>query len=238
MPEFHKPPPLNIKCTSADCDNDLHCFKQLKRMTDEQRGKCRYCGAQLVDWDRLHVRDFADVEYTFAALKNEMIRHYFFHREVDERALRHAQRKGRIRLKEDARHRLGKHLAVAQPARDGRQTPVPWKRDFLRSARNGHMLPDMSRILAQHSEGQGIDRRRAGLLHRIGRLLSGRTATGIGGDAHQSAKHATSSAPSLVNAGAELMKHHETVDATPRELTSTQTAAPNPTPSHQRNAAH
>ena len=34
------------------------------------------------------------------------------------------------------------------------------------------------------------------------------------------------------------MKHHETVDATPRELTSTQTAAPNPPPSHQRNAAH
>ena len=123
MAEFKKPAPLDIRCTSADCENEQHCFKQLKKMTDEQRGKCRYCGADLVDWDRLHVRDFADVAYTFAALKNEMIRHYFFHRELDEKAVRHAQRKGRIQLKEAARYRLTKYLAPAQPARDGRQTP-------------------------------------------------------------------------------------------------------------------
>ena len=65
MPEFQKPPQLNIKCTSADCENELHCFKQLKKMTEEQRGKCRYCSADLVDWDRLHVRDFGDVELHF-----------------------------------------------------------------------------------------------------------------------------------------------------------------------------
>ena len=123
MLEFQKPPQLNIKCTSADCENDLHCFKQLKKMTEEERGKCRYCGADIVDWDRLHVRDFGDVQYTFAALKNEMIRHYFFHRELDERAVRHAQRKGRIQLKVAARSRLTKYLASAQLARDGRQTP-------------------------------------------------------------------------------------------------------------------
>ena len=54
MSEFQWLPPLDIKCTSADCENELHCFKQLKKMTEEQRGKCRYCGADLVDWDRLH----------------------------------------------------------------------------------------------------------------------------------------------------------------------------------------
>ena len=118
-----KPPPLDVKCTSADCENELHCFKQLKKMTDDQRGKCRYCGADLVDWNRLHVRDFGDVHYTFAALKNEMIRHHFFHKEIDDRAVRHAQRKGRILLKEAARHRLAKYLTPAQPPRDGRQTP-------------------------------------------------------------------------------------------------------------------
>ena len=123
MPDFQKPPPLNIKCTSADCENELHCFKHLKKMTEEQRGKCRYCGADLVDWDRLHMRDFGDVAHTFAALKNEMIRHFFFHGELDERAVRHAQRKGRVQLKEAARHRLGKYLSPATPARDGRQTP-------------------------------------------------------------------------------------------------------------------
>ena len=123
MTEFKKLAPLDVKCTSADCENELHCFKQLKKMTDEERGKCRYCGADLVDWDRVHVRDFADVAYTFAALKNEMIRHEFFHREIDERAVRHAQRKGRLELKKAARDRLRKYLAPAEPARDGRQTP-------------------------------------------------------------------------------------------------------------------
>jgi Domain of unknown function (DUF4186) len=124
MAEFHKPPPLDIKCTSTDCDNDLHCFKQLKKMTQDQRGKCRACGADLVDWNRLHRRDKSDASYTFQALQHELIRHHFFHRTVDEDAKRHAQRKGRIALKDSARARLRKHLAVADPPRDGRQTPL------------------------------------------------------------------------------------------------------------------
>lgn len=124
MVEFQKPPPLDIKCTSTDCNNDLHCFKQLKKMTPDQRGKCRACGADLVDWKRLHRRDKGDASHTFAALQHELIRHHFFHRPVDDVAMRHAQRKGRIALKEAARARLGKYLAVAEPPRDGRQTPL------------------------------------------------------------------------------------------------------------------
>jgi Domain of unknown function (DUF4186) len=124
MAEFHKPPPLDIKCTSVDCGNDLHCFKQLKKMTHDQRGKCRACGADLVDWSRLHRRDKNDASHTFEALQHELIRHHFFHRPVDEDAKRHAQRKGRIELKDSARDRLRKHLAVAEPPRDGRQTPL------------------------------------------------------------------------------------------------------------------
>lgn len=124
MAEFQKPPPLDIKCTSTDCDNDLHCFKQLKKMTLEQRGKCRACGADLVDWKRLHRRNKGDASHTFEALQHEMIRHHFFHRPVDDTAMRHAQRKGRDQLKDSARERLRKYLAVAEPARDGRQTPL------------------------------------------------------------------------------------------------------------------
>jgi Domain of unknown function (DUF4186) len=124
MAEFQKPPPLDIKCTSTDCDNDLHCFKQLKKMTPDQRGKCRVCGADLVDWKRLHGRDKNDAAHTFAALQHELIRHHFFHRPVDDKALRHARRKGRIALGQAARDRLGKNLAVAEPPRDGRQTPL------------------------------------------------------------------------------------------------------------------
>lgn len=124
MAEFQKPPPLDIKCTSTDCENDLHCFKQLKKMTPDQRGKCRACGADLVDWKRLHRRDKGDAAHTFASLQHEMIRHYFFHRPVDEAAMRHAQRKGRDQLKDSARDRLRKYLAAAEPPRDGRQTPL------------------------------------------------------------------------------------------------------------------
>jgi len=124
MTEFLKPPPLDIKCTSTDCDNDLHCFKQLRKMTPDQRGKCRDCGADLVDWKRLHRRDGTDAAHTFEALQHEMIRHHFFHRPVDEVAMRHAQRKGRLALKDAAHDRLRKYLAIAEPPRDGRQTPL------------------------------------------------------------------------------------------------------------------
>ncbi|UUP17870.1 DUF4186 family protein [Nitratireductor thuwali] len=124
MTEFKKPPPLDIKCTATDCENDLHCFKQLKKMKPDERGKCRDCGADLVDWKRVHRRDKADAKHTFASLQHELIRHHFFHLPVDDQAIRHAQRKGRIQLKEAARHRLAKYLAVADPPRDGRQTPM------------------------------------------------------------------------------------------------------------------
>ena len=124
MTPFQKPEALEIKCTDTDCDNDLHCFKQLKKMTDEQRGKCRACGVDLVDWPRVHQRDISDADHTFEALQHEKIRHHFFHLDVDEDALRHAQRKGRKLLKEAAFHRLEKYVAPANPARDGRQTPL------------------------------------------------------------------------------------------------------------------
>jgi Domain of unknown function (DUF4186) len=124
MTEFQKPPPLDIKCTSVDCANDLHCFKQLRKMTGEQRGRCRACGVDLIDWKRLHRRDQSDAKHTFDALQHELIRHHFFHRKIDETATRHAQRKGRAKLKQAARERLAKCLAPADPPRDGRQTPL------------------------------------------------------------------------------------------------------------------
>ena len=124
MSDFQRPPPLQITCTATDCDNDLHCFKQLKRMKQEERGHCRACNIDLIDWSRVHKRDQQDARHTFEALQHELIRHHFFHIEIDERAKRHAQRKGRIALKEAVRHRLSKYLAPASPPRDGRQTPM------------------------------------------------------------------------------------------------------------------
>lgn len=123
MATLPKLAPLDIKCTATDCDDDLHCFKKLKKMTPAQHGSCRACGAKLVDWSRVHRRDLADTEHTFQALKRELIRHHFFHVEIDDDAIRHARRKGRIKLKDAARNRLRTSIGRAQPFRDGTQTP-------------------------------------------------------------------------------------------------------------------
>jgi hypothetical protein len=124
MNAFQKPPPLAISCTSVDCDNDLHCFKKLQKMRQDQLGHCRVCDADLIDWDRIHKRDLKDVSHTFKMLKHELIRHHFFHVVIDGHAVRHAQRKGRLLLKEATRDRLRKYLAPTEPPRDGRQTPM------------------------------------------------------------------------------------------------------------------
>lgn len=123
METNQKPEPLAITCSSTDCENNLHYFKQIKKMKPEERGKCRECGADLVDWPRIHRRDIGDAEYTFNALRYELIRHHYFHLEIDEKAISHAQRKGRIQLKQSAWERLTKCLPPNNPW-DGRQTKM------------------------------------------------------------------------------------------------------------------
>jgi hypothetical protein len=116
--------PLGITCTSSDCENGLHCFRQAKKHGEEQvtGGHCRDCGADLVNWPRLHNRSFQDVEYTFRSLKYELIRHHFWHEEIDIRALNYARRKGLNGLVAAAEKRVRRCLAPADPAFDGRQT--------------------------------------------------------------------------------------------------------------------
>ena len=60
--------PLKISCTSTDCDNNLHCFKSTQQMKRRnEQGRCRQCGADLVDWKRVHKRNLSDVNHTFDA---------------------------------------------------------------------------------------------------------------------------------------------------------------------------
>ena len=114
--------PLKITCTSADCEMGLHCFRKSRTMAEADRGRCRSCGADLIDWDRVHKRDLSDAAFKFESLKYELVRHYFWHRPIDQRAENHARRKGRIGLREAVRRRLEKSVAPASPAYDGRQT--------------------------------------------------------------------------------------------------------------------
>jgi hypothetical protein len=116
--------PLAVACTKSDCDNDLHCFKNTRKMTPYQVGQCRSCGAKLIEWDRVQRRDPDDVPFTFASLKREWIRHHMWHTPIDERAALHARRKGRAGLQEAALRRLKASVGTAQPFRDGMQTPM------------------------------------------------------------------------------------------------------------------
>jgi hypothetical protein len=125
MDAFPLPKPLNIHCTSSDCEKGLHCFRKTRRLAQENKvGRCRSCGADLVDWRRVHRQDLTDIDYTFQSLRFELIRHYFWHIEIDERAVAHARRKGRAGMRLAIDRRIRTSIGPADPAFDGRQTPA------------------------------------------------------------------------------------------------------------------
>lgn len=117
--------PLKIKCTDSDCASDLHCFKATQKMKQESTaGACRSCGAELVDWDRVHSRRLDDANFTFSELRRELIRHHFWHIPFDEVAINHAKRKGRTILHEAAARRINASVMHTDNPREGRQTPM------------------------------------------------------------------------------------------------------------------
>lgn len=116
--------PLKLKCTSSDCEKELHCFKQTRKMkAANQFGQCRDCGAELVDWQRVHKRDLSDAEYTFEALKKELFRHHMWHVEISLKAVNHARKIGKNRMPTTVEQRIRKSVGSANPSYDGRQTP-------------------------------------------------------------------------------------------------------------------
>lgn len=90
---------------------------------NNQTGRCRHCGVELVDWARVHQRDLSDADHTFDSLRKEFIRHHFWHEDIDQKAVDHARRKGKLGLKVAALRRLESSIGSAAPYRDGYQTP-------------------------------------------------------------------------------------------------------------------
>lgn len=116
--------PLNIKCTSTDCTNNLHCFLLTKKMQQNgPSGRCRSCGVQLVDWARLFRKDVRDAKYTFESLQHELIRHHFWHLPISLYAVNYARRKGRLQLREAARKHIEHAVGRISHPREGQQTP-------------------------------------------------------------------------------------------------------------------
>ena len=124
MSHKERKPLGKVTCTSTDCDDDLHCFLQAKKRGEQhvKGGRCRDCGADLVDFPRMHKRDHSDIKYTWRSLKYELIRHHFWHLDIDLKALNYARRKGRIRMDGAAENRIRKSVGPADPPFDGRQT--------------------------------------------------------------------------------------------------------------------
>jgi len=87
-------------------------------------GVCRECGADLIDWPRVHQCDLRDVDYTFEALKYEWIWHHFWDKALNQKAINHARRKGRRGLQVAARRHLAGAIGPAHPFRDGFQTTM------------------------------------------------------------------------------------------------------------------
>jgi Domain of unknown function (DUF4186) len=118
-------PPLNITCTSSDCGNNLHCFRKSGRMPKNGYvgDKCIDCGISLINWEKVKERKIEDISFTFNELMKEYVRHLFWHKEVDEKAILHAKRKGKLDLYIAVRKRIQQSVAPAKPFHDGGQTP-------------------------------------------------------------------------------------------------------------------
>jgi hypothetical protein len=114
--------PLNIRCTSTKCQEGKHFYRP-QRTSDGASGPCRECGADPVDWSRVHKRNLSDVKNTFSVMRTELIRDVFWNAELDEKAINHARRKGWEKLREDIEKRVRTALAPVVPFWDGRQTP-------------------------------------------------------------------------------------------------------------------
>lgn len=117
-------PPLLITCTSTACLMGQHYYGPKRRQRSPYApGICRSCGADLVDWRRVHEHQVADSAYVFGMLKTECWRHHWWHCEFDSHAMAHASRKGKAQLALDIERRLRTKAFSSRTGWDGRQTP-------------------------------------------------------------------------------------------------------------------
>lgn len=158
MAEKKQLKPLEISCNNADCQSNLHCFRRTRELRKFPKGRCQYCGNQLVDWPRVHKRNLDDVENTFGSLKCEWIRHHFWETPLTDRIVNHARRKGRIGLGKAVQKRI--RQTVGRPSSqypyDGRQTPFSGKGETI-ITRGQHAIACCCRKCIEYWHGILID---------------------------------------------------------------------------------
>lgn len=117
-----------MSCDKHDCDNGLHCFRITLRKNAKAakpKGACQACGAEgLVNWDAANKRDPNQIEQTIADLKQEGVRHdYWCTVVLSERAIIHARKKGRAKMREAVEKRMMSCIGKAKTFREGH---TPW----------------------------------------------------------------------------------------------------------------
>ena len=106
-----------------ECARGLHTYHKSPASNEIGHPVCGLCGNDDIDWERLHERDIADVDYVVAQLRTDRFRDKRWCKDLDEKALRHASRKGSNGLRDAVRKRIETSVGPARPFRDGTQTP-------------------------------------------------------------------------------------------------------------------
>lgn len=101
-----------MRCAKSDCANDRHYFLATQKMrNNNELPRCRDCGADLIDWNQVRKCDLKEVKKTFELLKYEWVRHVYWHRKIDQKAINYALRKGKVELYATAEHIIRKNIA-------------------------------------------------------------------------------------------------------------------------------
>ncbi|MBE9111938.1 DUF4186 family protein [Nodosilinea sp. LEGE 07298] len=118
--------PLKLKCTSSDCKNGHHSYRPTpKQKAANTVGQCRSCDEMApFEWERLHKLDPEDLDYTIAALKNELIRQHYWTNETPQKVENYARRKGVKGMEGAVEKRIRNSMSPPANDFDGRQTPV------------------------------------------------------------------------------------------------------------------
>jgi Domain of unknown function (DUF4186) len=116
----------DVTCSTTKCSEGYHCYCK-KKSSVRKFGKervCKECGADLIDWERIHKGGLMEVDFTFESLKTEIIRHVFWHTPIDEEALEKAYARGYEGTKKRARQLLKTRIGKYNKVYDSRQTPL------------------------------------------------------------------------------------------------------------------
>lgn len=125
-----KPLKGRMSCDMHNCAEGLHCFRkaQRKNLKKQPKGACQFCGAKgLINWELVRQRDPSKINETIAELKKEGVRHEYWCaigiNDINEKAIIHARKKGRINMREVAEKRILQSVGKAKNFWEGHQTP-------------------------------------------------------------------------------------------------------------------